>query len=388
VNRLIQLAFCSAAIFAGFARTAEADASKCVAPSFSYDLAAALQSCTQRLNEDELSGSERARILTLRGRSLKINHQLKEAIRDFDAALALRPNEVETLVMRGWAAVDARDLDLALDFADRILAADPDNVDAYDIKGVVAHGRGDYTAELGFYDKAIALHPNNILARFNRLIFYKLQGYARGVIAEADAILALKTTDLDTLYSTLEHKRMTFRTQTRLERALAVERLGRTDRTEKAFADWIAVEPGAVSYGYRAAFRVRLDHFDDAFDDLDRALRDDPKFWLLHYTKGEALLFSNQKEEAVEAYSRAIELNPESGAAYWRRAMAERWLSLHDAALRDALKAVAIDPATREDKIRKLTRLGYFEVSPNDVKNPLLALADAVQACMADERCW
>jgi tetratricopeptide (TPR) repeat protein len=360
----------------------------CIAPTFTYDVDATLRSCNERLKGTVLSGAERASLLVLRGRSLNIAGRIDAAIHDFDAALALEPDDPKALAARGWAALDEQDFDTANAVVAKLLAADPKNATAYDIAGVRAFYRKDYAAAKRFYDKCISLRPDDVLARFNRIVLYSVDGSNRAVIAEADALLALDTPDLDTLYATLRKKRVTFRTQTRLQRALAIEWLGVTEDTKKAYADWIAVEPGAVSYGYRAVFHWRQSRYDEALADLDKALADDPNFWLLHYGQGEVYLYTDRSEDAVRAYSRAIELNPGSGASYWRRAMAERKLHRDDDALRDALKAVAVDRGTRARKIALLTKLGYLEVGPHDKDNPIRALTEAVQACMLDEKCW
>lgn len=94
-----------------------------------------------------------------------------------------------------------------------------------------------------------------------RLILYKLNGLNEAVVAEADALLALDNPDLDTLYATLENKRMTFRTQVRLEQVLAWERAGLTEETEKAFTEWIAIAERSRRHGF---YDVPIDGEDSA----------------------------------------------------------------------------------------------------------------------------
>jgi len=370
------------------ASAAEPDPARCVAPSFSYDAAAALESCAALLKNDALSDSERARLLTLRGRSLKVQQQLDAAIDDFEAALALKPGDVDILLQRAWAAFDKRDFDKVGWIVEKVLTADPNNPTAYEIYGSVAFRLKDYPAAKGFYDRAVALRPDFVHARFNRLVLYKITGAHRAVVEEADALLALDNPELDTLYAMLEKKRVTYRTMTRLERALIFETMGQTEQAERAFADWIAVEPNAVAFGYRAAFHERHEHYEQALADLDSALADDPTFWLLHHTQGRVYYYTHRDEDAIRAESRAIALNPDAGVSYWIRAVSERRLKQDDAALQDALKAVAVDRGVLALKIETLTKLGYLQIGPNDTKNPVPALAAAVQACMLDEECW
>lgn len=361
---------------------------QCIAPSFTYDADATLRSCNAQLENDGLIAAERARILALRGRTLKVKGDLDAAIKDFDAALALQPDDLDIVLARGWAAVDKHDFKAADALAKQVLARDPENSAAYDIAATAAFRQRNYGAAKSLYDNAIAFNANDVLARFNRLIFYKLRGYHRAVVDEADAILALKSPELDTLYAMLQKKRMTYRTMARLERTLIWETMGQTEEAGKAFADWIAIEPNAVSYGYRAAFHERHENYDLALADLDKAMADDPDFWLLHHTQGRVYYYTHRDEDAVRALTRAVELNPDAGISYWLRAIVERRLNRADAALKDALKAVAVDGGVRALKIETLTKLGYLQIGPNDAENPLPALAEAVQACMLDKECW
>lgn len=385
---ILLIAGCLLTVAASGPAAASEPASGCVAPSFTYDIEATITACTALLKDPALPAAERARILTLRGRSLRNAEQFDAAIKDFDLALAFTPNDHTALEMRAGAALDKDDLETTDAIARKMLAADDKDAVAYDLKGIVAYRRNDYSAAYRLYGKAIAVRPEYILPWFNRLILYKAAGDYRGVIAQANAILALKTPELDSRYSTVGKKRMTFRTQTRLERVVAYKALGSTEDTEKAFAHWIAVEPNAVSFGYRARFYAQREQNDKALDDTTKALADDPKFWLLYYTRGDVYLYSHRDEEAIASFTQAIALNPDAGAAYWLRAMAERKLHRDDAALRDALKAVAVDQPFRDDKIPELAKLGYLQIGPKDLKNPLPAVADAVQACMLDDRCW
>lgn len=101
----------------------------------------------------------------MRGRSLKIAEQLSAAIRDFDAALALKPDESATLEMRAWAAVE-RDFNTAAKLVEKLCSANVDNGTADNISGTVAFLKEDDDAAKLFYDSAIRLRPDYVLARY------------------------------------------------------------------------------------------------------------------------------------------------------------------------------------------------------------------------------
>jgi tetratricopeptide (TPR) repeat protein len=325
------------------------------------------------------------RLLILRGRSLNIDGHLDAAIRAYDEALSLGPDNVDAMALRTNAAVDRNDIKDATERAKRILTIDPKRAEVYNALGVLANKNGDRHAAEALYDRAIALQPDYVQARMNRLRVFSDFGDQKRVISEAEAILSLGTSELDTLYSTFDEKRATFRIQARLERALAVARMGNTEMAEQVFKELISLEPTALSFTMRARFKFDRNHFEEALLDLERAEADDPNYWRIHYVKGQSYIYLSRPLESIASFTKALELNPKSGEARWLRAMAERALGRLDEALNDALMAVASDPRLRERKFKMLLKVGYLP--PSSGENAP-AVADAVRACMLDEHCW
>ena len=86
----------------------------------------------------------------------------------------------------------------------------------------------------------------------------------------------------------------------------------------------------------------------------------------IHKQNGNELLRQNKTLEAIESYSRAIELNPESNIYYANRSQA--WLNIPDfeGALKDAIKSIKLDQSYTKAHYRKAVAnkgLGNYQVA-------------------------
>jgi len=86
---------------------------------------------------------------------------------------------------------------------------------------------------------------------------------------------------------------------------------------------------------------------------------------------GNSQMSGKQYDEAIESYTKAIELHPSNAVYYSNRAAAHSSKNDHVAAIADAQKALEIDPAF----VRAYHRLGHAHYCSNDFK----AAADAFQ---------
>jgi tetratricopeptide (TPR) repeat protein len=359
----------------------------CVEPAFNVDAPAVVKSCTAALDRAALSDQVRAILLENRGRALKDAGDIDGAIRDFDAAIKLTPHNDDLRIMRGWAAYDQGKYEDADTLANEALSINSNNAHAYDLRGAIAAISGRLGVAKAAYDTAIKLKPNDVLARYHRFQLYKgVHDYA-SARKELEDLAQVLTPDLDTMFDEIQHKRMSYRTMIRLEHAALLETMGLTEETEKAFSDWIRVEPGAVSYGWRALFHYDRSRFDLAQADLDKAFSYDRNFWLLHNLQGTIYLYTDRYEDALNSFSHALVDLPTSGPSYWNRALALRAIKRTDEATEEALKAVDVDKDFLIRKTGSLTALGYLQINQVD-SDPMPAIRDAVKACMLDKDCW
>ena len=359
----------------------------CTVPIFGADKRAAIAACTAILNRSDLIDVDRVRALAARGRTLNMAGDVDAAIRDLDEAIKLAPKDSELRVRRGWIAYGVRQYDDATEFARRALVLDPQHQTAYTLLGAVAVITGKFAVGKASLDKAVELGPADVIARFQRFEFFDRCCEQREALAELNDLLALQTPALDTQFGRMLDRDMSYRTMARLERVKTLENMGRFPEALKAADEFVAAEPGAVSYGWRASYHLNRDKFDLAQADLDKALSYDADFWFLHHVQGRVYFYTHRYEDAVASFTRALARYSGDGATYWTRALALRELHRTADAERDALTAVAVDRRFMFGKTDTLVKLGYLLPGPinSDASAPM---RDAVRACMLDERCW
>lgn len=94
----------------------------------------------------------------------------------------------------------------------------------------------------------------------------------------------------------------------------------------------------------RAYTRAQLKQYELALADADEALRDDPRSYMSHACRGNALDGLQQYSEAIKAYTRAIEFEPKDSRVFFNRAETYYTLGFTDLALKDFSTAIEVNP--------------------------------------------
>ena len=379
------LVFCSA--IAVLQTAFAADRSGCIEPLWKTDRAAIIAACTAELSDTGLDPKRRLQVLVTRGRAFYVSGRLDEAGRDFDAAITLAPDDPDPRVRRGWVALAQKDYKQVGAIVAEVLKRKPDRADAYDLLGVAAGENYSFDIAKAAFDKAVALEPKRLLPRYHRFQFYKNVRAQQAALAELDELIALNLPELDTMFDTIRHRDMSYRTMVRLERATMLVAMGRTDEALEAYDEWVKIEPGPVSFTWRGWFKFDQEEFDQANADLKQAASYDPAYWLPYNLQGWVAAYSRQYESAVPLFTAAIERQSDAATAYWGRAIALRELKRTDEATKDAVTALTVDRKFLDSKVGMLTKLGYLHL-PKDGSDRMPAVRDAAQACMLDEKCW
>jgi len=101
---------------------------------------------------------------------LRQNDKIGKAREEWFRALALMPNDIQTLVNIGTTYHYERDLDTAESYYKRARSLDPNQPEPpYNI-GVVHHDRAEYEAAIPYYDAALGIKPDHVLSHWNRAI--------------------------------------------------------------------------------------------------------------------------------------------------------------------------------------------------------------------------
>jgi lipoprotein NlpI len=100
-------------------------------------------------------------------------------------------------------------------------------------------------------------------------------------------------------------------------------------------------------YYFRGLAFLNTDQFDNAIEDFDRAIALDPYFRDAFLNRGTAFEKKGMLDKAIESFDKAIELGP-SYEAYFNRGITFEKMGLLDKAISDYDKAIAIDPSRYE----------------------------------------
>ncbi len=98
------------------------------------------------------------------GTALERSGNLKEAIKYYDKALQLEPNDPDLIVMKGDALFHIRNYTGAIKYYDKALAIQPNSRGSTGIKEAIGDALyllGKYNEAIRSYDKALAIQPNN-----------------------------------------------------------------------------------------------------------------------------------------------------------------------------------------------------------------------------------
>lgn len=190
------------------------------------------------------------------------------AIRDYDSAIKLAPNDVDSYINRGNFYCKHGKQDLAIKDYDKVLELDPNNVDAY-------IGRGNaYTnaANLAQRDlnKAIELNPNDFRAYMARSIIYLKIGQNNLALEDANKAVELNPNNSEV-------------------------------------------------YNNRGLVYHNLKQYDSALQDYNKALELAPKNFKAY--KGRGMVYFDMQEyaRAIEELNKCIEIYPELNAVNLRR---------------------------------------------------------------------
>ncbi len=99
--------------------------------------------------------------------------QVKDAIVQFEKAVAFEPDFVEAHVNLGAVMLNYGDFSGALAHFDAVLRLQPDNVDAVLSRAVALRGLGKYPEAAEGYEKVLTMRPGHLGALYNRCILFQ-----------------------------------------------------------------------------------------------------------------------------------------------------------------------------------------------------------------------
>jgi serine/threonine-protein kinase len=259
----------------------------------------------------------------------------QEALRYYQAALAVRPHSARAHVCLGGTLKKTNRLDQALAEYSKAIELDPKNAVAWNNRGLTYEKLHQYDKALADYSKAIELEPKNARRWNNR-------GFTYGELHQYDKALAdlNKAIELDPKDAVAWRNRGAIYSELhQYNKALA-----QYNKALAHFSKAIELEPMHVNFCWRGSTYNELRQYDKAVADLTKAIELDPKCVSAWTNRAHAYKHLQQYDKALADFNKAIELDPKV-AVYWNnRGWTYNKLHQYDKALADFTKAVELDP--------------------------------------------
>lgn len=150
-----------------------------------------LEACSAWMDTGELDAAERAAAHAHRGAAARAGGDVSYALRDFDAALDLQPDNAEALEGRGRILLASGQLDSAEPMADRLIAGGHALGPAHYIKGAIALQRSDYATAIQHFDVAISADSRLAEAYAGRARAKQRRDDLAGALADYDAAIRI-----------------------------------------------------------------------------------------------------------------------------------------------------------------------------------------------------
>lgn len=262
---------------------------------------------------------EYAEAYASRGYSLGLYGDIDRALADFDTALALNPDNQHTNIQRAFVLAVAGYHEDAVALLTSMIRDTPSFADAF-------FSRGGSYAEMGRFEDAVADAQVALDLGLDPVLEQELLGYLVYWQGYLDDIAREKPDFLVSLASAIAYMED-------MENQMAIPLLDRA----------IELEPTRTEgYFYRAMANFRMNLFETAISDYLEAINLGEKSDFAYYPLGYSYLAVGDFEEAVEAFSLAIQVDNQIGKYYLFRGQAYMGLSLDDEAIRDIERAIEL----------------------------------------------
>jgi tetratricopeptide (TPR) repeat protein len=164
---------------------------------------------------------------TFRGQAYLRQGLYDQAVADLTKAIALDPSWGDAFGYRGQAYLRKGRYDQAIADLNDAIARDPKWAEAYGLRGEAYLRKGRYDSAIADYTKALALNPKLSEAYYQRGYAYGMEGQYEKAVPDAEKAAALNPAYADAY----------------LLKAIACERLKRTQDAIKAYGDFIKHAP-------------------------------------------------------------------------------------------------------------------------------------------------
>lgn len=243
--------------------------------------------------------------------------QIEESIDQLTAILDIDPSQIIPLVVRGYQLLMQSRRDEAEKDFQSALEIEPNEVQALRGMAIVNELRGDHKDALQFLDKALAIDPENEECLLDRSRLSMSDYNLKAAEKDLDQVIAASPNLLPALFS-------------------------------------------------RAQLHIQLGRMDEALSDLDTILKDNPNFAPALIGRSAIHEIQGNDEKSQEDFDAAVELEPESAEeTELQRALIASQIALvqnrFDEAIEAATQAIALNPTSEQAYLRRASAYWYSD---------------------------
>lgn len=254
-----------------------------------------------------------------------------EAIKDFNEALRLQPDNPFAYRQRGIARSSEENYQEALEDLNKAITLQPDNAYAYVDRGIVHAHMGNRKAFIEDFDRALRLEPDSASIYNKRATArYNLQD-DKGAIEDYTAAIRFAPQSAYLYYKKLGDVRTAIK-----DYKAAIENYTEAIRLEPKYAP---------AYVGRGIVHAAMGNQHSFTEDFDTALRLQPdNAWLYSY-RGNARFLLKDNQGGIEDYNKAISLFPQIAYLYYTlRGNARQEQKDYKGAIADYNEAIRLKP--------------------------------------------
>ncbi|KLI34521.1 tetratricopeptide repeat protein, partial [Brachyspira hyodysenteriae] len=251
-----------------------------------------------------------------------------EAIKDYDKAIELNPNNEMAYINRGFAKSDLKMYEESIDDYTKVIELNPNNEMAYINRGLAKSDLKMYEESIEDYDKAIELDPNNSEAYLNRGISKSNLKRYKEVIEDYNKVIELDPNNSEAY----------------LNRGASKGYLKEYESSINDFNKAIELNPNDEHiYFNRAISKFNLERYEESIEDYDKAIKLNLNYIDAYINRGISKLNLDEYKEAIEDFNKAIELDPDYAEAYFCRGYSKAILKKYKESIDDYNKVIEIN---------------------------------------------
>ncbi len=293
-----------------------------------------------------------------------IKDQRPNAIADFTKAINLNPTLAEAYRDRAESLLMLNEFDKALKDSYQSISLDPNYSTNYYTLARIHNSMGNYKAATMNAQKGLSINPADLAALQELSFAYNLWGHHDDAIKTSDRLIKMHPDDSYALaYRGLYHlhrsdfdqaladteKAVELDPRQRMLYAFALEGAGKLDEADAQAAQALREETfPARAHRMRGEMLRYRGQFNEAIEAYSAAIALEPTYALGVIERGVTYFRLNQFKNALIDFDQATQLNPDSSLGLAWKALVEEKLGQRDAADRDIEKATNAPTVTAD----------------------------------------